>query len=101
MPGGHGLIRRMPFQTTDNSRTICFIEDEITRRSALMWLAAMAAPPGLGGLRQTKPVGWAVLGLGSYATNQVMPSFAKARNSKLVALISGHPEKLARYGDQY
>ena len=61
----------------------------------------MAAPGGLGSLLQTKPVGWAVLGLGSYATYQVMPSFAKTTNSKLVALISGHPEKLVRYGDQY
>jgi glucose-fructose oxidoreductase len=50
---------------------------------------------------QSKPVGWAILGLGGYATNEIMPSFAAAQNSKLVALISGHPEKLVRYGDQY
>lgn len=65
-------------------------------------MAAAAVSP-FSFLRQTakKPVGWAVLGLGSYATNQIMPAFAHCENSKLVGLISGHPEKLVRFGEQY
>jgi predicted dehydrogenase len=50
---------------------------------------------------QKKPVGWALLGLGGYATNEIMPAFQDCERSKLVALISGHPEKLVKYGDQY
>lgn len=50
---------------------------------------------------QEKPVGWAVLGIGSYAQNQIMPNFAACKNSKLVALISGHQNKLDTFGDKY
>lgn len=63
--------------------------------------AAAAAPFAMARKRPAKPVGWAVLGLGGYATNQIMPAFAHCENSKLVALISGHPEKLTRFGQQY
>ena len=75
---------------------------EISRRSVLLGFAAAAVSPNL--LIQKpkdKPVGWAILGLGSYATYEIMPAFAHAENSKLVALISGHPEKLTRFGEQY
>lgn len=75
---------------------------EISRRTALAGLAAAAVNPLAFARRsQTKPVGWAVLGLGYYATYEIMPAFAHAENSKLVALISGHEEKLKKWGDQY
>jgi predicted dehydrogenase len=52
-------------------------------------------PPG-------KKLGWAVVGLGSLSINQILPAFAKCEKSKVVALVSGHPEKAnklaARYG---
>src|SRR4051812_28704504 len=52
-------------------------------------------PPG-------RKAGWAVVGLGSLAINQILPAFAKCEKSKVVALVSGHPEKAqklaARYG---
>lgn len=76
---------------------------EITRRSALLGFAAAAINPSalIPVAKQKKPVGWAVLGLGSYATYQIMPAFAHCENSKLVGLISGHPDKLTRLGEQY
>ena len=75
---------------------------EISRRTTLMGLAVAAVNPlAFATPRRAKPVGWAILGLGSYATNQVMPAFAHCEHSKLVALISGHQEKLSRFGDQY
>ncbi len=75
---------------------------EISRRAALVGLAAAFVDPLAVAKRlQSRPVGWAVLGLGSYATNQIMPAFAHCTDSKLVALISGHEEKLTRYGEQY
>lgn len=52
-------------------------------------------PPG-------RKVGWAIVGLGSLAINQILPAFAKCEKSKVVALVSGHPDKAqklaARYG---
>ena len=52
-------------------------------------------PPG-------KKMGWAIVGLGSLAINQILPAFAKCERSKPVAFVSGHPDKAnklaARYG---
>ena len=52
-------------------------------------------PPG-------KKLGWAIVGLGSLAINQILPAFAKCEKSKVTALVSGHPDKAnklaARYG---
>jgi predicted dehydrogenase len=43
-------------------------------------------PPG-------KKLGWAIVGLGSLAIHQILPAFAKCEKSKVVALVSGHPDK--------
>src|SRR6266699_269183 len=40
-----------------------------------------------------KKLGWAIVGLGSLSINQILPAFAKCEKSKVVALVSGHPEK--------
>jgi predicted dehydrogenase len=52
-------------------------------------------PPG-------RKLGWAIVGLGSLAINQILPAFARCEKSKVVALVSGHPDKAqklaARYG---
>ncbi len=52
-------------------------------------------PPG-------RKAGWAIVGLGSLAINQILPAFARCEKSRVVALVSGHPEKArklaARYG---
>ena len=40
-----------------------------------------------------RQIGFALVGLGSLAINQLMPAFARARHAKLVALVSGRPEK--------
>lgn len=40
-----------------------------------------------------KKLGWAIVGLGKFATEQLIPSFSSCRQSKLVALVSGSPEK--------
>jgi glucose-fructose oxidoreductase len=71
----------------------------LSRRELLVGVGALAFAPDF--LRQEKPVGWAVLGLGSYATNQLMPAMRDANNAKVVALISGTPSKLASFGEQY
>jgi glucose-fructose oxidoreductase len=48
-----------------------------------------------------KPFGYAVVGLGSYATRQIMPAFKNCDQARLVALVSGTPAKLDRYGAEY
>ncbi|MBS1807988.1 MAG: Gfo/Idh/MocA family oxidoreductase [Acidobacteria bacterium] len=52
-------------------------------------------PPG-------KKLGWAIVGLGNLAINQILPAFAKSEKSKVTAFVSGHRDKAdklaARYG---
>ena len=43
-------------------------------------------PPG-------KRVGFAVVGLGDLALNQIIPAFGRCKKAKLVAVVSGSPEK--------
>lgn len=40
-----------------------------------------------------KKLGWAIVGLGKFATQQLIPAFPDCKKSKLVALVSGSPEK--------
>ncbi len=48
-----------------------------------------------------KKLGWAVVGLGKFATEQIIPSFGECKRSKLVALVSGERAKAERYASQY
>ncbi|HVL39593.1 MAG TPA: hypothetical protein VM328_09410, partial [Fimbriimonadaceae bacterium] len=74
----------------------------LTRRELLAGAGALALSPGILRIRpREKPVGWAILGIGSYARNQIMPSFAACKHAKLVGLISGTPSKLETFGEQY
>jgi len=51
-------------------------------------------PPG-------KKLGWAVVGLGSLSINQILPAFANCEKSKLVAFVSGHPDKASKLALRY
>ena len=48
-----------------------------------------------------KKLGWAVVGLGKFATEQIIPSFAECKRSRLVALVSGSPDKAQRIAQQH
>lgn len=61
-------------------------------------LAGMGSNRALGAPRK---IGYAVVGLGYYATKQIMPNFANCEHSRLVALVSGTPAKLEQYGAEY
>src|SRR5215475_1517540 len=88
-------------------------ERDVTRRrflaaagggiaSAGMWgpLAGRAAaqnvpdPPG-------KKLGWAIVGLGNLSINQILPAFAKCEKSRVVAFVSGHPDKANKLALRY
>src|SRR5438067_4193446 len=51
-------------------------------------------PPG-------KKLGWAIVGLGSLSINQILPAFAKCEKSKVVAFVSGHPDKASKLALRY
>ena len=51
-------------------------------------------PPG-------KKLGWAIVGLGSLSIHQILPAFAKCEKSKVVALVSGHPDKANKLALRY
>ncbi|MDB5296410.1 MAG: gfo/Idh/MocA family oxidoreductase, partial [Phycisphaerales bacterium] len=40
-----------------------------------------------------KKVGYAVMGLGKLALEEILPAFGSCENSRPVALVSGHPDK--------
>lgn len=45
-------------------------------------------------------VGWAVVGLGEFALGQAIPALRQAKKSRLVAVVSGSPEKARRVAEQ-
>jgi glucose-fructose oxidoreductase len=60
-----------------------------------------ALPLGARAADPNRKLGYAILGLGYYATRIIMPRFAECEHSRLVALVSGTPEKLKTFGEQY
>lgn len=74
-----------------------------TRRAALTIGGAMlgSAISGAALAQPSRKLGYAIVGLGSYATRQMMPRFAECAYARLTALVSGTTEKLARYGAEY
>lgn len=46
-------------------------------------------------------VGYALVGLGHLTLNQILPAFGTCKKSKVVALVSGSPEKMQKVAAQY
>lgn len=51
--------------------------------------------------RGADSIGFAIVGLGGYALNQMMPRFRQAGRAHIAALVSGNPDKLRQVGDAY
>ncbi|WP_420144257.1 Gfo/Idh/MocA family protein [Sphingobium sp.] len=70
-------------------------------------LGAMGAGMMLASTRSSSAVrpggkiGYAIVGLGYYATRQIMPNFTGCDHARIVALVSGTPAKLEQYGTEY
>ncbi|TPE60629.1 Gfo/Idh/MocA family oxidoreductase [Sandaracinobacter neustonicus] len=78
--------------------------DGTDRRTLLAGIggaSVLALAGGRAMAQPVKPMRYAVVGLGSYAVNQIMPQFANSAHSKLTALVSGTPAKLEKYGALY
>ncbi len=78
---------------------------EFLRRISLSSAAAVGAgfanfAPGqtnaVAGAAQKK-LGVALLGLGTYATTQLAPALQVTKNCRLAGVVSGHPEKIAKW----
>ncbi len=67
------------------------------------WTAPTERPSGPtpAPLPPSERVGFAVLGLGRLALEEILPAFGQAKRAKLVALISGTPEKAKLVAAQY
>lgn len=67
--------------------------------------AAASEQPGTGAvpapLAPDRRIGFAIVGLGSLALNQILPAFAKSKYAKPVALVSGSPDKAKKVADEY
>ena len=46
-------------------------------------------------------MGWAIVGLGTFAVGQVIPGFGDAKSSRLAAFVSGNADKARRLGERY
>jgi predicted dehydrogenase len=51
-------------------------------------------PPG-------RKLGWAIVGLGRLAVNQILPAITRCSQSRVTALVSGRPEKAKRLAQVY
>jgi predicted dehydrogenase len=77
------------------------------RREFLRRALAAAGLPFLGGAlrplpqRVAQPLGVALAGLGSLSTNQIAPALQRTTNCRLAAIVTGSPEKAARWRQQY
>lgn len=69
--------------------------------AAILAGVAPAAIQGRSRRARDGRMGYAIVGLGNYATRQIMPSFANSRNARIAALVSGTPAKLERFGAEY
>jgi predicted dehydrogenase len=93
---------------TDRSRT------RVSRRRFLHATSGAVAAAGLASARPDaqvpaiklpelpgKQIGFALVGLGNLAINQLMPAFAQCRRAKLVGFVSGRPEKAKQLAQLY
>ncbi|WP_375261913.1 Gfo/Idh/MocA family protein [Palleronia sp.] len=70
------------------------IPDEATGRPFPEAELQMPLPP-------EERLGWAVVGLGSFALNHVIPAITRSQTCELTALVSGNADKAARVAENY
>src|SRR5690349_14063176 len=63
--------------------------------------AALAREQDASAQSSQKKTGWAIVGLGKLALEQVMPAFANCQRCRPTALVSGHADKAGKVAEQY
>lgn len=91
MNNSHEHSRRHFLKTAGQGMIIASTADTLTTASL-----AQQVPNASG-----KKIGWAIVGLGRLSMNQILPAFARCEKSKVVAFVSGSPDKAARLAAQY
>lgn len=87
-----------------NSRRQFLRQAALTSAAATISGAAVALPFSAEATRQDdgqRKIGFAIVGLGKYATEQMMPAFKESKHCKIVALVSGTPDKAQRLAKEY
>jgi glucose-fructose oxidoreductase len=78
------------------------IEVELARRDLLLGAAALAAASGRAALAAPpRPIGYAIVGLGTYGLEIIIPQFANCAHSRLAAIVSGDPDKARRVAAEH
>jgi predicted dehydrogenase len=73
-------------------------------RTGAIGVGALALAPALSAMALNKPskkLGIAIVGLGSYAGGQIAPALQHTENCYLAGLVSGHPDKAAKWAEKY
>ncbi len=69
---------------------------DLGRRDILIGGVALAAASRAVGQNRSRPLGYAIVGLGGYGLGQIIPQFKNCEHSRLVAVVSGDPAKARR-----
>jgi predicted dehydrogenase len=90
-----GITRRGFISKVGKSLAVANVAGVLLKDAIAQGPLVVPGPPG-------KKLGWAIVGLGNLSINEILPAFAKCEKSKVVAFVSGHPDKAnklaARYG---
>ncbi|RTQ44878.1 Gfo/Idh/MocA family oxidoreductase [Hymenobacter gummosus] len=63
--------------------------------------AAASLSPSVMQDENQKKLGFAIVGLGKYATEQMMPAFKDCKHARITALVSGSPDKARKLAAEY
>lgn len=75
---------------------------EIARRDLILSAAALSlTSSGWSAGRGDRPLGYAIVGLGTYGLNVIIPQFAHCTHSRLAAVVSGDPAKAQRVAAEH
>jgi predicted dehydrogenase len=75
---------------------------DIGRRDLLLSAAALTiGSSGIARAAPDRPLGYAIVGLGSYGLKVIIPQFANCAHSRLVAVVSGDPDKAKRVAAEH
>src|SRR5687768_8584426 len=90
-PRNHDITRRRFLARAGQGLVAAQAVGALTRAASAQ---TVPDPPG-------KKLGWAVVGLGNLAINQILPAFARCEKSRVAALVSGTPEKARKLALRY
>ena len=75
---------------------------ELDRRDLLLAAASTAIlSSGIAHAAPDRPLGYAIVGLGQYGLNVIIPQFANCAHSRLAAVVSGDPAKAHRVAAEH